>query len=216
MNISELLHKRYATKSFDTNKKLSEEQILQLEELLQMSPSSVNIQPWHFIVATTDEGKNRIAKGTEAFAVNTPKILEASAVVVFATKTDLSDEYIQTLVDQEDKDGRFSNPQFKEQLHQVMSFFVGAHRNDFKDAKTWAEKQVYLNVGHFLMGATALGFDTLAMEGIDFSAIDKEFGLVEKGFTSTVVVSVGYHNPADFNKDLPKSRLPKDQIIDRI
>jgi nitroreductase len=56
-----------------------------LLEQLRHSPSSVNSQPWHFIVADTDEGKARLAKSTEVgFAYNTPKILNASHVIVFA------------------------------------------------------------------------------------------------------------------------------------
>ncbi|MGL5697829.1 MAG: NAD(P)H nitroreductase, partial [Kluyvera sp.] len=41
-------------------------------------------------------------------------------------------------------------------------------------------------------------------------------GLKEKGFTSLVVVPVGHHSVEDFNKALPKSRLPEETVITEI
>ncbi|MFI3215006.1 MAG: nitroreductase family protein [Eubacteriales bacterium] len=90
------------------------------------------------------------------------------------------------------------------------------HKYDYKDFQHWADKQVYLNLGNFLLGVAALGLDAIAMEGLDLKVLDEEFGLREKEFTSSIVVAVGYHKESDFNKDLPKSRLSKEEIIERI
>jgi len=74
-------------------------------------------------------------------------------------------------------------------------------------------KQVYLNVGNFLLGVGALGLDAVPIEGFDAALHDAEVGLKEKGFTSLVVVPVGRHSVEDFNASLPKSRLPLSTII---
>ena len=63
MDIKNVLNWRYSTKEFDPNKKISKEDFEQVKALLRMSPSSTNLQPWHFIIASTEEGKKRIAKG---------------------------------------------------------------------------------------------------------------------------------------------------------
>ena len=217
MEILKVLNSRYSTKAFDATKKLTEEQLNQIEELLQMSPSSTNIQPWHFVVASSDEGKKRVAKGAHGFfQFNEDKILNASAVVVFASRVDLTEEYLEKVLEKEDQDGRFPQPEFKAQNKGGRSIFAHMHKLDYKDFQHWADKQVYLNLGNFLLGTAALGLDTLAMEGVDLKLIDEEFGLREKGYTSSFVVAVGYHSEEDFNKDLPKSRLSKDDIIDRV
>ena len=57
MDIVSVALKRYSTKAFDATKKLTAGEAEQLKTLLQYSPSSTNSQPWHFIVASTDEGK---------------------------------------------------------------------------------------------------------------------------------------------------------------
>ncbi|MFI3208745.1 MAG: oxygen-insensitive NAD(P)H nitroreductase [Eubacteriales bacterium] len=217
MDILNALKTRYSTKEFDNTKNLTEEQISQLEELLQLSPSSTNIQPWHFVMATTEEGKKRIAKGASGFfSFNEAKVLDASAVIVFASQVDLTEKQLLNVLDKEEADGRFPQEEFKEQNHGARSIFANMHKYDYKDFQHWADKQVYLNLGNFLLGVATLGLDAIAMEGLDLKVLDEEFGLREKGFTSSVVVAVGYHKESDFNKDLPKSRLAKEEIIERI
>ena len=79
------------------------------------------------------------------------------------------------------------------------------------------DKQVYLNAGQFLLGVAALGIDATPMEGIEASVIDDAFGLREKGYTTSLVVTLGYADPdKDYNAALPKSRLPYAQILTEV
>lgn len=214
MSIINTLNTRYSTKKFDSTKKVTDEQIAQIEDLLQLSPSSVNLQPWHFVIATTEEGKKRIAKS--ALPTNEPKVLDASISVVFASKIDLTEEYINHVLDQEAKDGRLPDADSREQQYNVKKTFSYMHKLDLKDFQHWTDKQIHLNLGNFLLGVAELGLDAVPMEGLDFKVLDAELGLREKGFSSSIVVSIGYRSSEDFNKDLPKSRLPKSEIIEKI
>ncbi|EPM3114397.1 TPA: nitroreductase family protein, partial [Escherichia coli] len=88
MDIISVALKRHSTKAFDASKKLTPEQAEQIKTLLQYSPSSTNSQPWHFIVASTEEGKARVAKSAaDNYVFNERKMLDASHVVVFCAKT---------------------------------------------------------------------------------------------------------------------------------
>ncbi len=100
MDIVSVALKRYSTKAFDATKKLTAGEAEQLKTLLQYSPSSTNSQPWHFIVASTDEGKARVAKAASGtYVFNERKILDASHVVVFCAKTAMDDAWLQRVVD---------------------------------------------------------------------------------------------------------------------
>ncbi|SHI59817.1 oxygen-insensitive NAD(P)H nitroreductase [Aquimarina spongiae] len=214
MNIKDVLNWRYTTKSFDPNKKISPEDLEQVKSLLQMSPSSTNLQPWHFIIAGTEEGKQRFTKSTQGFFIfNEPKVLNASHVVAFCSRTSATDEYMRHLVDKEDDDGRYAKPEFKEQTYGARNLFADIHRYDVKDFQHWMEKQVYLNIGNFLLGVAAMGIDAAPMEGFDMKAFDEEFGLRQKGFTAVTLVALGYRSENDFNAKLPKSRLDQDEIL---
>lgn len=216
MNITETLNWRYSTKEFDNNKKISKEDFEHIKSILQMSPSSTNAQPWHFVIANTDEGKARIAKGTQGFfQFNEKKVKEASHVIVFCARTDADSKYLLHLLEQEDKDGRYQNEEIKGMVFGARNTFTNIHRYELKDLQSWMEKQVYLNMGQLLLGAATMGIDALPMEGIDLKTIDEEFELHEKGFTAVAVVALGYRSETDFNSTdkTPKSRLPKDEIF---
>lgn len=209
MDIISVALKRHSTKAFDASKKLTADEAEKLKTLLQYSPSSTNSQPWHFIVASTDEGKARVAKSAAGgYVFNERKMLDASHVVVFCAKTAMDDAWLDAVLDQEDADGRFATPEAKAGNNKGRRYFADMHRVDLKDDHHWMAKQVYLNVGNFLLGVGALGLDAVPIEGFDAQILDEEFGLREKGFTSLVVVPVGHHSVEDFNAALPKSRLP--------
>lgn len=215
MNISQTLQSRYTTKAYDPSKKISDEDFAKLKEVMRMSPSSTNLQPWHFIIADDDAGKTRIAKGTEGFySFNEAKVTQASHVVVFASKVFSDDAHFDLVTEQEDKDGRYPSAEIKTQVDGIRKLFCNIHRFDLRDEAQWHANQVYLNMGAVLLACAQLGIDAIPMEGIDLKAINEEFGLNEKGYTALAVVSFGYRSKEDFNDPAktPKSRLP-DKVI---
>ena len=213
-NITEAMNWRYSTKEFDANKKISAVDFQSLKDILRLSPSSTNIQPWHFVIADDEAGKARIAKGTQGmFDFNTAKVKDASHVIIFCSRIYANDEFLHEVLDKEDADGRFAEPKFKEQMHQVRKMFLDIRRYEQKDEPHWLVEQVYLNMGALLLGAATLGIDAVPMEGADLKALDEEFELHSKGYTAVAVISLGYRSEDDFNADLPKSRLSEASII---
>ncbi|WP_352259279.1 oxygen-insensitive NAD(P)H nitroreductase [Psychrobacter sp. TB55-MNA-CIBAN-0194] len=213
-NITEAMNWRYSTKAFDTNKTISAEDFQSLKDILRLSPSSTNIQPWHFVIADDEAGKARIAKGTDGmYEFNTAKVKDASHVIVFCSRVCADDEFLNEILDKEDADGRFAEPKFKEQMHQVRKMFLDIRRYEQKDEPHWLIEQLYLNMGALLLGAATLGIDAVPMEGADLKALDEEFDLRSKGYTAVAVVSLGYRSQDDFNAELPKSRFDEESII---
>lgn len=159
----------------------------------------------------------RVAKSAaDNYVFNERKMLDASHVVVFCAKTAMDDAWLKLVVDQEDADGRFATPEAKAANDKGRKFFADMHRKDLHDDAEWMAKQVYLNVGNFLLGVAALGLDAVPIEGFDAAILDEEFGLKEKGYTSLVVVPVGHHSVEDFNATLPKSRLPQNITLTEV
>lgn len=214
MNLTDIANFRYSTKDFDVNKKIPKDDFQQLLNIMRLSPSSVNSQPWHFIIADTKEGKTRIAKAAQDFfAFNEAKVLNASHVVVFVAKNEMNEDYLKHLLEKEDEDGRFAAQEHKDMTHMGRSAFTNIHKNDLKDEHHWLQKQVYLNIGVLLLGAGAMGIDALPMEGLDLNILNEEFDLTSKGMTAIGAVSLGYRTDADFNSSLPKSRLEENEIF---
>jgi nitroreductase/dihydropteridine reductase len=214
MNLIEVANKRYSTKVFDPEKQIKAEDFEQIKTLLRLSPSSVNSQPWHFIIADTPETRKRMSIGTQGFySFNEAKVTDASHVILFCVKSGIDDDYLRHILELEDGHGRFSESSSKEGVHKARSFFTDFHRYELKDVQHWMEKQVYLNMGTVLLGAGLLGIDAVPMEGVDQKALDEEFKLREKGYTAVAMVALGYHKEDDFNALLPKSRRSEEEVI---
>src|SRR6185295_18953982 len=81
------LNWRYATKQYDPTRKISAEDWATLEYALVLSPSSLGLQPWTFLVV--DDRAMRAELLLASYGQ--PQVVDASHLVVFATKTSLSE-----------------------------------------------------------------------------------------------------------------------------
>ncbi|MDT3719465.1 oxygen-insensitive NAD(P)H nitroreductase [Pseudomonas oryzihabitans] len=212
MQLSQIARTRYTTKAFDGSRSIPAEQVEELLELLRQAPSSVNSQPWHFVVAASAEAKVRIARGMQS-PYNEPKVLPASHVIVLCTRLEMTEGHLAQVLEREAQDGRFAKPEARAAQDGTRRHFVDLHRHERKDVQHWMEKQTYLALGTLLLGAAALGIDATPMEGFDANSLDKELGLREQGYTALVVVGLGYRGESDFNAALPKSRLAREQVF---
>ena len=213
MNIVDCAKTRYATKVFDPTKKLTDTQVQDIKDIARYAPSSINTQPWHFILASTDETKQRIIKSMpDNYQYNVPKITDSSHVMVICARTHLTDDYLDTLTAQEGADGRLPNDKMKQLIIDTRLRAVTAHKNK-GDTAEWLKNQVYIAIGGILLGAKALNIDALPLEGFDKDIFDAEFNLTEQGLTSAAMIALGYRSTEDFNAPLPKSRLPEEKIF---
>ena len=209
MDIARISQTRHTTKAFDADRQIPENLIEQLRVLLRNAPSSVNSQPWHFVIAATPEAKARVAQATQGgFAYNEPKVRKASHVVVLCARTTLDDAHLSAVLDAEQADGRFATDEAKANQDKSRRFYVNLHQTELQDERSWIERQVYIALGTLLLGAAALDIDACPMEGFDVKALDEALGLTERGLTGVVLVALGYSGADDFNAKLPKSRLP--------
>lgn len=214
MNVAQIATTRRTCKAFDPTRKIPDAVMADLRTVLRFAPASVNSQPWHFIVASSDEGKAKIAATLAGnYAYNAPKVAKCSHAVILCAKTDLDDAHLAAVLAQEEQDGRFPTPEGKATQNNSRSFYVKHHRDDKHDLDVWVDRQVYIALGNLLMAAGAVGVDACPMEGIDVAAIDAALGLPEKGLRSVVMVALGYSSAEDFNAKLPKSRLPEVSVF---
>jgi len=214
MDITRIATTRYTTKAFDPHKHIGAALLEQLKTLLRYAPSSTNSQPWHFVLAASDEAKANIARATSGpYSGNEPKVLNASHVVVLCARTELDDAHLQRVLEQEEKDGRFKTADAREAQERGRGYYVNMHRHELQDTQQWMEKQVYIALGTLLLGAAALEIDATPIEGFDRDVLDDSLGLRERGLSSVVLAALGYRSEVDFNADLPKSRLPAEEIF---
>ena len=214
MNITEIAANRFTTKAYDATRGLSEEQVTAILSLLQTSPSTLNLQGWHFHVISTSAGREKIAPAI--FELNSNKVAEAPLAIVFSSINTVSEQHLDALVAQEQQDGRFRDAASREKNDAGRRGYVGSYATSPDAQRHWMERQLYIALGFLLLGAPTLGLQATPIEGFDTQKMDKILGLEEQGLHSVVMATVGYNSDKDFNAQLPKSRFPLDKIITRL
>lgn len=60
LTLTEIIKKRKSVKEFDPNFKIPREEIEEMIELATEAPSSINLQPWRFVIIDSEETKQKL------------------------------------------------------------------------------------------------------------------------------------------------------------
>ena len=205
-DILEALKWRYATKVYDPRKKLPEEKFETLLEALRLSPSSLGLQPWKFIVVKDPAVR---AKLREAGYGQSP-FTDASHLVILAVRTDLNDAYADEYVSSLAAARGVSPDSLKGLSDRLHGSIKGRSPESLLE---WSSRQVYIALGVLLTAAGHEQVDATPMEGFDAGKFDEILGLKKLGLASRLAVALGYRSPKDKLAGQAKVRFLKDQVI---
>jgi nitroreductase len=206
----EQLNWRYATKQFDASRKIPAEEWAALEEAIRLAPSSLGVQPWAFVVVNDPTTRKDLREASWS----QPQITDASHIVVFAAKKDITEADVDRYMDRI-AEVRGASPAELSGFRGMVAGSVLEGR-DTAGRALWTSRQVYIPIGVLLTSAALMGLDACPMEGINPAEYDRILGLDEKGLTALAVVAVGYRSPEDKYAALPKVRFPAEEVLLRV
>ena len=206
--ILEQLNWRYAVKTFDAGKKVSERDWETLEQALILAPSSFGLQPYKFVVVTDPKLKEKLRPA----AWNQSQITDCSHLVVFAAKKTLTeadvDHYLERVVEVRGVPRETLSDYDK----MMKGFQKTAHEQGWSGA--WTARQAYIPLGFLLETAALLGIDACPMEGFEPAKFDEILDLGDH--TATAICCIGYRDEEnDWLAKMPKVRFPKNELIER-
>ncbi|MDD4965214.1 MAG: nitroreductase family protein [Gallionella sp.] len=204
---------RYTTKKFDQTKKVPQADLDVLFEAMRLSPSSINSQPWRFIVLGTADAKERMNRTfANKYQFNQPHVVDSSHIILFAHNPHYTRANYGEVIDCAIADGR-TQPEARDS---AFGAFIFAELNTDKtgDTSVWTKAQTYLALGNALHVLARLKIDSTTMEGIDAELVNQEFEQELDGYHCQVALAIGYHQPQeDHNAKLPKSRRKLESIL---
>jgi len=206
------LNARYTTKKYDPNRKIAREDLDVLYESMRLSASSINSQPWKFIVIQSDEAKKRMYDTfANLYQFNQPHVFESSQIILFAYNPNYTREDYAKVVDKGIGDKRIAI----ENKESAFGGFVFAQLNTSSDGdtSTWTKAQTYIALGNTLHTLARLKIDSTTLEGIDIELVNEEFAKELDGYKCDVALAIGYHHQEDYNAKLPKSRLALESVL---
>jgi nitroreductase len=211
--ILDAFHFRHATKQFDPDKKIPEDDFRFILETGHLSPSSFGFEPWRFLVIEDPKLREKIKNASWGAYTKLP---EASHFVIFLARTRKDTKYDSEYL----KDHLVNVSQFPEE---VLDKFLGRveefQKEDFKlldgdrPLYDWASKQTYIALANMMTAAAQIGIDSCPIEGFNIEKMNdllNEEGLLENGhFSISVMAAFGYR----VEEPRPKTRRPFDDVV---
>lgn len=206
----ERLKWRYATKRFDSSKKIAAEIWSALEQSLVLTPSSFGLQPWRFVVVTNQTVKESLVP----HSWNQTQPADCSHYVVFAARHSLSHEHVDHYLARV-AEVRGVTVESLAGFRKVLIGTLVPPAPGF-ELRQWAALQVYIALGNFMTSAAMLGVDTCPMEGIVPAKYDELLQLPADGFRTVVACAAGYRAADDKYAMIPKVRFPAEEVVRHI
>lgn len=214
--IIEDLSSRRTVKKYDESRKIPEADLNVLFEAMRLSASSINSQPWKFVVIESDSAKTRMSNTfANKYQFNQKHVFDSSQVILFAHNPSYNRDDYAKVVDKGIEDKRTAPDKRESAFGSFL--FAELNTSPSGDTSAWTKAQIYLALGNTLHVLARLKIDATPMEGIDSDLVNEEFKEELGGYHCDVALAIGYHHgDEDFNAKLPKSRLALNDILVRI
>ena len=157
-NIVEQLNWRYATKKFDTSKKLSELKLKRLTEAFNLTATSFGLQTIKMVVVSNAELKKTLV----SHSYNQNQVAEASHLLVICIQNDITDddvvEYFNNVKNIRNTPDAILDPFRKNLLKNMQDKSIEARQQ-------WSKNQAYIALGNLMTICAVEGIDSCPMEG---------------------------------------------------
>ncbi|MDD1677981.1 MAG: NAD(P)H-dependent oxidoreductase [Methanomicrobiales archaeon] len=194
----DIVQHRYAVKKFD-GRKIPEEQMQELYDIIRYAPSGLNFQPWKIKVVTDPEVKQRLLDASW----NQSQITTCSHLLVFCANENLKGQIEKIAVEMRHAGIGEETVAKYEKL--AKDFVVHVAQEQLK---VWTQHNVFLALATALYGAASLGIDACPMGGFDPERFARILDL-PPSLLPTMLCALGY--AAD--EPPPKVRLPLSEIF---
>jgi nitroreductase / dihydropteridine reductase len=198
MEFQDVVKRRYACKKFD-GKPVPQKTIDELLELVRLSPSGLNLQPWKIKIVTDQKVKDELYP----VAAEQPSISTCSHLFVLCANSDLA-----PLAEKDERAMRTVGVPDAIREH-VFELSSGLSQRPPEVRLGYAKNQVYILLANVVNGAKALGLDSCPVTNFQPEEFSRILGIPEH-LVPTVIVPIGYAaGPAPAGK----RRFPKEDIL---
>ena len=217
MSIIHSLEWRYATKKFDPNRKVSNQDISTLKRAIQLAPSSYGFQLYKIIIVKDQATKESLVK----HSYYQSQVRDYSHLFVFCSYKTVKPEHVDEFIDLMKEARTHDKEGMKQKLKstaKMKAYSVIAKTDlgsrDPKDAEEWMKRQCYIALGNLMATCAEMRIDSCPFEGFKSKEYDRILGLTDRNLTSAVLCPVGYRSPDDDHQHRTKVRKPKERLFE--
>jgi len=185
-SIIDALQFRHACKKFDSQKKISSQELDTILEAARLSPTSFGMEAWKFLVLSSDEIRQKLRPACWDQA----QVTDSSHVIVILARPALADpsnEYV------------LKNFQRRQLSDDVTQAYIEKYRIHMEtevfprmSAYAWCSKQCYIGLSNIMTAAASLGIDSCPMEGFEKDRVESILEIDTREFEVAVLVALGF------------------------
>lgn len=196
-NFLENFKKRYSCKNFDTSKKVSKNDLEEILEIVRLSPSMLNIQPWKIFVIENPLIKNKLKELSAWQSV----VAKNSFYLVFARRKNFDEDFLNEI------SKNYQNPEQRKQ--NVVEFL---EKMSEEEKEVWGISQVSIALGTVISFLSEKWIDSCPIGVFDRKWYDKLLKLEEKWFASVFNLAIWYQAEEKIFSE--KNRLDLEKIVE--
>lgn len=202
-DFNEIVRGRRSIRNYDPSVKISREEMTEILTTATLAPSSVNLQPWRFVVIDSKEGKDTLAP---LAMFNQNQVTTSSAMIaVFMDMNSLAyaDEIYGIAVDR----GLMPAEVRDAQLPNIKGMISSMKPEQYKDMNLIDAGLVSMQL---MLAARAHGYDTNPIGGYEKDKIAEAFDMDKERFYPVMLISIGKAIDTGYQS----VRLPVDAITE--
>ena len=183
-DFSDILKGRRSIRQYDPNVKIDRDIMKQILEDTTTAPSSINMQPWRFVVVESDEAK---AKLLPLVRFNGSQNNTSSAMVLIFGDMNCH-EYGEEIYGQAVEEGKMPSEVRDQQLAAILPYYQSFTKQEMNDV---VKIDSSLAAMQFMLVARAHGYDTNAIGGFEADQLAEAFGMDKERYVPVMILSVG-------------------------
>ena len=183
-DFSDIVYNRRSIRKFDTSVKIPREEMLEILDKTVTAPSSVNMQPWRFVVVDSEEGKDKL----KPFVIYNGVQNETSSAMVLIFADLKSQERAEEIYGKAVTQGKMPEEVKEKQLSSIVPMYENA---PFEVMNEIVHIDSSLAAMQLMLVARSYGYDTNAIGGYKKDGLAKTFGLDEDRHVPILIIALG-------------------------
>lgn len=193
----EIFSTRYSCRNFK-KEKLKQEDLNSILEIARLSPSSLGLEPWKFLVVQDEKKKAELSQ----ICNQQQHIKDCAVLIIIVSRLDFLAYFEKKL-----RKRALSEAEIQKRLDTYLPFLKAL--ND-EQKLAYSREQAHIAMTSILYGANALNIATCPIGGFDKEKLDAYLALQTQKERSALVVALGYSN----DEKIPqKSRFSFDEVV---
>tara|TARA_B110001452_G_scaffold3546_1_gene3204 strand:- start:330 stop:959 length:630 start_codon:yes stop_codon:yes gene_type:complete len=200
---------RYATKEFNSEKKITNSDLEIIKESIRLSPSSYGLQLFKVFIIESQKLKDKLRK----VSFNQSQISDASHLFVFCNYTKVLEKDIDLYI--QNKSLIQQMPITKNEGYGVF-LKKNLLKKETEETSIWTNNQVYIALANLMTTCASLKIDSCPIEGFEASKYNEILNINERNMNAAVVCAVGYRSKLDTSQHEKKVNKSCDDFLEII